>query len=430
MSSNRRNITPKLDVDWWVIRVDTIKRGLLWTAILGVSLGGFIGVRSYLDYRARTAAAAPIPEPVKEGPERSGYFMEIEGDVKVKKKGSYEWTKAEKKVALSSGDLVKTGGNSTARVLMFDGTEYTIKSDSLTMIHSSAEDPQTKARKIAVRVTSGAIDMSTARKNRADSRTEVTTPTSTADLGEMTQAGMSYNPDSQETNIQIYSGSGEVLSGTGSVKLSSLEGVTVTSDERIGPKVKLLPAPDLREPANLKQLALPDPAKERVGLSWREVTGAAGYHLLLSNTVLMAEPLVDFRGNVRDTSVEIRGLGEGTYFWKVSAIDSHGREGQPSRVRRFRILTASPMLTNYDVDPPKLSVEEPQLSGNIALVRGKTEAGVMLTLNGEQVDVGNDGSFFHPVVLTRSGKNELNLVAQDAGGNETRMTKSVFAEYY
>lgn len=430
MSQNRR-YTPKVDVDWWVIEVDTIKKFGLAIFIVLLGVAAYFGVRFYLDYRARVAGSTPdATAGESEGPERTGYFIELEGDVKVKKKGSFEWVRADRKIGLNSGDLVKTGSRSSAHVLLFDGTEYTIKSESLTMIQSSVEDPQSNVRNIAVRVSSGAIDLSTAKKNRPESTTELSSPSASTQLGEMTQAGVSYNPESLETNIQIYRGSGEVVSGGETLRLSSLQGVTVNRSQQIGPTVRILPPPDLIDPANLKQLAVADPLKELVLLSWREVSGAKYYHLLLSDTALFSEPAVDFKLSFRDTSVRVSGLAERTYFWKVAAIDQDGREGQFSRVRRFRVITASLQLKHFDVDPPKLSVDNPQLSGNIALVRGKTEPGVLLTLNGEQVSVDNDGGFFHPVILTHAGKNELVFVAQDTSGNESRLVKSVYAEFY
>lgn len=430
MPANKR-YTPKLDVDWWVIQVDTLKKIGLAATLIVLGVAAYLAVRSYLDFRAQRKSelqAAMRSQP--EGPERSGYFIEIEGDVKVKKKGSFEWERADRKLSLSSGDLVKTGGSSSAHVLLFDGTEYTIKSESLTMIQSSVEDPKTNIRNIAVRVSSGAIDLSTARKNRPESSTELLSPTTSAELGEMTQAGVSFNPDSAETSIQIYRGTGAVSSGGNTLKLASLEGVVINRDQQFGAKVHLLPPPDLLEPPNLKQLAMTDLQKQMVYLSWREVNGGRYYHLLLADSPLFSDPLVDFKLSMKDLSVKISGLIEDNYFWKVAAIDQDGREGQFSRVQRFRVLAASLQLQTFDVTPPKLAVEEPRLSGNIALVRGHTEPGVLLTLNGEQISVDNDGGFFHPVILTQAGKNDLVFVAQDSSGNETRLTKTVYAEFY
>ncbi|MEW6368875.1 MAG: FecR domain-containing protein [Acidobacteriota bacterium] len=430
-ATKRPSQHPRYDLDWWVISLDNLKRGVVALVLLVVGFTIYFGIRYYLDYReqvARAAAAAGVGS--SEEPEKGGYFLEIEGDVKVKKKGAFEWVKAEKKQNLNAGDMIKTGASSSAHILLFDGTEYTIKSESLTMIQSSAEDPQSKVRNTNIRISSGAIDMTTAKKNRPDSKTELSSPTATTRLGEMTVAGVTFNPESEETSIQVYRGSGEVRSGSNSTRLDGQEAVSVSKGQEIGPKVRLLPPPDLIEPANLKQFAFPDPSKETIYVAWRQVQGARNFHLLLAATPLFSNPLVDYRLGLKETAGRVQGLVEGTYFWKVAALDQDARLGEYSPTRRFRILAANRRLKSFDVTPPVLKVEEPRMSGNIALVRGQTEPGVLLTVNGEQVDVDNSGAFFHPVIITKAGKNDLVFVAQDASGNESRVTKTVNAEFY
>jgi len=430
MKKNRR-VGPRYDIDWWFISTTQIKKLAIGLFFLVIGFGAYFGIRIYLDHRAEAARLAAGDQGASSSqPEKSGYFLEMEGDVKVKRNGAYEWIGADKRMNLNAGDLVKTGSSSSARILLFDGTEITIKSESLTMIQSSVEDPKSKVRNVAVRVASGAIDMSTAKKNRPESSTQIQSPTSTAQLGEMTQAGLSVDPDGQKTSIQIYRGEGEITSGGSRLRLTSLEGVTVAKEGDINPRYRILSPPDLIDPPNLKQFAFVDLSKELIYMSWRQVSGARAFRLMVSTTALFSSPLVDFRVAGKEQSVRVAGLIEGTYFWRVVAIDQNGTEGRPSAARRFRIITQDKRLQKYDVTPPTLTIEEPRMSGNIALVRGKTEPGAMLTVDGEQVDVETDGSFFHPVILRQSGKSDLEFVAQDASGNETRKTKAVYAEFY
>ncbi len=429
MATNKR-YNPRYTVDWWLISVSTIKRSIIGFILFVVGFSIYFALRMYLDHRTEIARAAAGDSDINRKPEKSGYFLDLEGDIKVKKNGTFEWLPANKRMNLNTGDLVKTGDNSSAHILSFDGTEYTVKSQSLMMIQSSSEDSQTKVRNVAIKLSSGAIDMSTAKRNQAGSSTELNSPTTSTRLGEMTQAGVTVNAESAKTSVQIYRGEGEIRSGGASMRLAPLESVTVSDGGAFESKVRILPPPDLIEPSNLKQIASPDLSKELVYIAWRQVEGAKSFRLLVSPTPLFSTPLVDFHMSGKDLSVRVAGLIVGTYFWKAYAVDQNGIEGRPSEVRRFRIIAQDQRVQKFDVVPPALTVDEPRLSGNIALMRGRTEPGALLTINGEQVDVESDGSFFHPAILPHSGQNELVVIAQDASGNENKITKVVYAEFY
>ena len=77
---------------------------------------------------------------------------------------------------------------------------------------------------------------------------------------------------------------------------------------------------------------------------------------------------------------------------------------------------------HVDVTPPQLSILEDlnglSTSEEVVYLEGHTEAGARLTLNGEKVETQN-GYFSIPCSLS-GGENQLELLARDAAGNETR----------
>ena len=66
--------------------------------------------------------------------------------------------------------------------------------------------------------------------------------------------------------------------------------------------------------------------------------------------------------------------------------------------------------------------------GNFFIVQGSTEPGATVTVNGETVEVGGDGSFNKTVALTREGWNTIVIRAIDPAGNTTEHRESVLVE--
>ncbi len=58
-------------------------------------------------------------------------------------------------------------------------------------------------------------------------------------------------------------------------------------------------------------------------------------------------------------------------------------------------------------------------------IEGQTEPDAFLTLNGQIIDVKEDGTFVYTYTLQNSGWNDLNFLAEDPSGNKTKVTKRV-----
>jgi hypothetical protein len=132
--------------------------------------------------------------------------------------------------------------------------------------------------------------------------------------------------------------------------------------------------------------------------------------------------------NRTGTAARVRVNREGSYFWRVAAIDSSGRPSDWSTVRRFRMGVEPVAFGGQHASPPQLTVSAPQQMGNLFLVFGKTDPGAVVTVNGEPADVGPDGSFKKTVTINREGYATLVVKAVDAAGNEILKQVKVFVE--
>ncbi|HET6278289.1 MAG TPA: hypothetical protein VFG08_05870, partial [Candidatus Polarisedimenticolia bacterium] len=155
---------------------------------------------------------------------------------------------------------------------------------------------------------------------------------------------------------------------------------------------------------------------------------AQRYRLQISRTPLFGDRLLD-KADIRSTRVDIPGLQRGTYYWRVSAVRSKGLESPFSASRKFRV-EGTEDRSSSDREPPALSLEDFLPSGHLVIINGRTEPGTMLTIGGQKIDVYDDGAFTAVIRMKKEGRNDLELVAHDTAGNETRMRRSVFVESY
>ena len=83
-----------------------------------------------------------------------------------------------------------------------------------------------------------------------------------------------------------------------------------------------------------------------------------------------------------------------------------------------------------DTTPPPLEVVDFLPSGHLVIINGRTEPGAVLSIDGQKIDVYDDGAFTAVVRMKKDGQNQVDLVAQDTAGNTTRMRRSVYVESY
>lgn len=370
--------------------------------------------------------AAPSPEaPV--AAVTTAHFTSIEGGVKVKTVGTFEWVSADKNMMLRKSDLVRTGSGAAAEITFFDGTVVHVRPDSLITIEETSEDPSTKARKVAWHVSSGEVNFQTVRKNVPESATQVSGPNLQGVVNEMS-AGALRVAESGESDVRLFQGSGRMQTKGGqTVELGASEAFKVDAAGKAGAKVALPAIPALLAPPHQAEITYVDPTRATTLLAWKSVLGAVSYHLMLDYSAYFNRPLVDRKG-IRDSQQELRGLEPGKYYWRVAAIDKDGEEGAFSEFARFTVSRPSGG-SGGDGPPPPLVIESIDVRTNILQVKGKTEPGATITVNGQRVDVAADGTFNDFITLEKAGRQIVVIRATGLNGGVNEQRRPVVVGY-
>jgi hypothetical protein len=144
---------------------------------------------------------------------------------------------------------------------------------------------------------------------------------------------------------------------------------------------------------------------------------------MLDYSAYFNRPLVDRKG-IKDSSVELRGLDVGKYYWRVAAIDRGGEEGSFSDFARFTVASAGDGRSG-EGPPPPLLLQSLEVRQNILQVKGKTEPGASLTVNGQRLDVEADGSFNDFITLEKPGKQDVVVRATGLNGGVRELKRPV-----
>jgi hypothetical protein len=385
--------------------------------------------QDFPEARAAAQQSQSFSQKVLEGASGEAFTAKIykyEGDVKIKRARHFVWDNVSSSTPLRVGDQIKTASNGSAQIIYFDGTITTIKPGSLLEIRELFEDPTTRVRKVREKLNWGGVSATTPAMNVPGSFHEVATDQATARADNRAHFDVAVDAASRKTSTEVHSGTARIEAAGRTLILQPMERLQVTENQEVK-RLKLLPAPSLLEPPDQRVFAIEDPSAATL-LRWARVEGAARYRLQIARTALFGDLLLD-KSDIKSTSVQIPGLQEGNYYWRASAIDGADIESSFSGARKFKVA-ATRERRNDDTTPPPLEVLDFLPSGHLVIINGRTEPGVALTVDGQSVDVYDDGAFTAVLRLKREGFNDLNIVAQDAAGNETRLKRSVYVESF
>lgn len=364
----------------------------------------------------------PTPPPTSSPPVAdtlvTARFTSLAGSVKVRQGGAPDWRDATAETLLRKGDYVRTGRDSAAQVTFFDGSVMDLRPECVIEIEEASQNPQTMKPNLVSRLSSGTIDLS------ARNTTEVITPNSRV-RQEPDSSGTIQVGTTGESQVSIFRGTGSVeTKGGQKVALGTNEQVRVSSAGQASEKVALPATPRLVSPVDESDLAYPNPATAATTLQWSEVREAASYRVMVDSNPQFYRPLVD---QVHErTSVRLRGLDVGRYYWRVAAVGKGQAEGSFSEAGRFGVSRAAAVTAAAG---PPLRITTFDLRGNLLQVKGQTEAGASVTVNGEPVQVNPDGTFAEFIGLERMGKQDVKIRAVGLNGGVREDTRSVVVAF-
>jgi hypothetical protein len=398
----------RVEVYWHTVKYRTVVlyAVVITTIVLAATYLVFPAVSTTILKKISDAVGSPTTG-VANPSARQARFVNLDGKVQVKKANSVQWVNADYQVTLDKGDLIQTGPEGMARIAFADGTQYTVKGDTLVTVEENIV-AQDRATQVGVHISSGQVDLATGTWEVPGSKAEVSFENAVASLRANSRAAVSSDPKTNEQEITVTSGGAEFVRGNEHVDIGQSERLTYSTGGPIT-KSEVLSPPELAEPINLSPIIVADPKHDPIHFSWKPVPTAVMYEFQASATTMFSRVVQEKK--TATTSVDVSGFDPGDYFWRVRAIDAKNNLSDPSDPFKFTLVAQGKEQEML------LEVDETQLAGNVVEVIGRTEPGAALIINGEQVaDIQADGHFRYFTQPMARGSHEIVITGQNRRG--------------
>jgi len=367
----------------------------------------------------KVAGLAPPIQRTSAAVSQQAHFTALDGTIRVRKANGNSWINADYNVPLEKGDVVQTGAEGMAKVVFNDGTNYTIKQDSLIVIEENSANDQQQTN-VSVAVTTGTVDLTTATYVQG-SKSQVIVAGAKASLAPDSSAMVRNDPRADQHEILMKKGSGQIERNGEVVKLSNWEKVSFQNQSKTMDKGKEVGPPTPVAPGNMMPIFIAEGEKSKdVEFNWTPMAGAAGYRLRISHNPYFSSLLLDRK--VDSPNVVVTGLAQGAYYWAIQSYDAAGKESVESEKNRFTIIPKAKEKVELSLD-----IQPFIQHGHVIEVQGKTESGARVMVNGREVPiVADDGSFHYFTPPLPNGENMITVTAQNSkGGVNTRQEKVV-----
>ncbi|MBI4463557.1 MAG: hypothetical protein HY647_02530 [Acidobacteria bacterium] len=351
--------------------------------------------------------------------QRQARFLNIEGNVRVKKANEVQWANASLDLPLEKGDVVQTSGDGMARLSFADGTIYTVRADTLIVVEENSSRVDANITNVSVQVNSGEVDLST---TKFQGESKIMFANAVARMGQDSRASVKNDPKAERSELTLVKGYSEVVRGTERVVLGAYEQVTFRGESGQMSRQRVMGPPLLLVPANQAPVVAPEGPRSEVNFSWTPVPAAKSYRLRISTSPIFSTLTYDRRAS--SSTVKVSGLPEGTYYWAVSSLDEKNEESQTSDANKFTLLRKLPE------DEILLEVDNLSQYGNQIQIVGRTEPGARVIVNDEPVfAVEPDGTFKHfTQPFASKGANQITITAQNAKGQIATRRKTVYIQ--
>jgi len=343
-------------------------------------------------------------------------FVNLDGKVQVKKVNSVTWVEADYRTSLDKGDQIQTGPDGAARITFADGTTYTVKSEALVTVEENLMG-NNKPTSVAVRITTGAVDLATPNWASPDSKAAVSVEDANAILRQNSRATVKNDPQTNEHEIVVSNGAAEVKRGPEKIELTQYEKVSFQNGSALQ-RSNVLAPPDLVAPLNLAPLITEYPRNYNVHFEWKPVQDAVSYTLRVSTTAMFTKMVKEVK--TTSPSADLSGFDPGDYFWSVSALDSKKQASDVSETFKFTLVAQGKSQEMM------LQIDSTQIHGRNAEIVGRTEPGAALIINGQPVpNIAADGTFRHFTEPLEPGQHTIVIVGQNRRGGTAKQEISI-----
>ena len=347
----------------------------------------------------------------------------ISNRVNVKLANDIAWGGARVGMSLHHRDAIQTYDRSRALVEFNEQSYLDIGENSLVVFQDIEPDlftQQTRTFRVSVE---GELRGRLLRSADGSANLQVALPNAELQMVPGQAAGsdvefkLTVNPDKTST-LSLHKGDAQLMVGGKRVNLHENYGVTIDADGQAGEAVELPPAPTPRLPTQGSAAYYRD-VPPRLRFSWKPTEPTNNYRLTVARDPQFRQVVVD--EEVSGTTFAHGNLKRGQYFWRVQALAGK-TEGVPSEPRALTVV--------QDRTPPALYVQKlPKVVHQSAVtLRGKTEPGAKIYVEGTPVKVDGEGTFQHRVYV-KPGASLIVIEAVDSAGNVAYATNLVNGKY-
>ncbi|WP_369828259.1 FecR domain-containing protein [Burkholderia singularis] len=255
----------------------------------------------------------------------SARVISAHGPVESASRGDDQFVPAPVDTTLTEGDRLRTGANGFVTLELADGTHLSLPPDSQIDLSTLRRTVLTGTLERVIDLKRGSVDSDVTHLKKKDDRFQIRSPSVVAGV-RGTRFRMNYDKDGKATTTV------EVLDGTVGVAPDAKRaagdltlvhanyGSVASSTGAVGAPIALLAAPTLVDPAKVQDE--PD-----VAFALAPLDGASAYHVQIGRDASLYDLFKEVR--VSSPLAMFGDVPDGTYFVRVSALDSHGLEGVP-----------------------------------------------------------------------------------------------------
>ncbi len=402
MSGNKRTL---FSLDWYVISARTLRQ--LAILLVGITVLVSTGYGLYL-YLKSTTSTTITPGT------QSARFIEISGQVRVKKANGTDFVTANEKMPLEAGDTVQTLANSVARVQFVDGSSYTIKPDT-TLIIKDNELMDDKSTKVQVKVRVGTINLATNAQGPGSTNV-VQTDVAEAKIGENSEASVGTGDNGQKADIRVTRGDAQIHTQSGETyQARTNERLEIEQSGKLARRSSLVGMPVLKLPENQQTVRLDNASTIR--FEWNPVAQANSYAVeVATSSTFDRETIVKGRDGLTSPVATFDKLPIGSYYWRVRA-DNKQEQGTYSDPFKFTMVGNISRTRTLTIN----GTRKTPMGGGTYLIEGRCEAGARVKVGGKPARVEADGSF-RAIVTLAAGARSIMIEAEDQDGNTGRQS--------
>ncbi len=406
----------RVEVYWHTVTYKTVA---IYSVLLFVIIiaGLYVGIPDWTNILTNKLSKAIGNPETETAPitQTQAKFVNLDGRVQVKKVNSVTWVEADYHTSLDKGDLIQTASDGAARITFADGTEYTVKAESLVTVE---ENNVTRDRSnTAVRINTGQVDLATPSWSSPDSKAQVSVEDATASVRQNSRASIRNDPTKNEHEIVVATGSAEVQRGQEKIELTQWEKASFPTGGATQ-KSNVLAPPALIAPLNLAPIISENPKTAQIRFEWQPVDDAAVYTLRISSTTMFTK--LAKKIDTTSTSAEVTGLEPGDYFWNVTASNAKKETSEFSEMFKFSLVAQG------KTQEMVLEITSTQIHGRVAEIIGRTETGAALIINGQSVaNIAPDGTFRHFTEPLEPGQHTIVVIGSNRRGGTAKQQVSI-----